>query len=131
MKAVRLTSEHELPALGQCEEMASGVCTYARRVAHSWAGMGVGATWACTEWRGEDQDRRLGQDTAARVRRAEVGSVSGGAVALGPDDHVSVDPAWVRPASGMRAAAWTWTRSQVGHSLEIAHLVLDTQLPRL
>lgn len=55
--------------------------------------MGVGATWACTEWRGEDQDRRLGQDTAARVRRAEVGSVSGGAVPLGPDDHMSVDPA--------------------------------------
>lgn len=44
MKAVTLTSKHELHALGQCEEMASEgvlhVC--GRGAAHSWAGMGGG-----------------------------------------------------------------------------------------
>lgn len=84
MKAVRLTSKHELHALGQCEEMASErvlhVCGWG--AAHSRAGMGAGAPWACTEWRGAPRDKHIRQQVPAQGGRAEVGSVSGGAVPL-------------------------------------------------
>lgn len=92
---------------------------------------GAGAPWACTEWRGAHRDKHVRPQVPAQGGRAEVGSVSGGLCLWRPDVHMSADLVWVRPAGRMRVAAQTWTRSQMGHSLEIPHRALGRWLPLL